>query len=114
MAAPTAPVEAQRAEVQDVVHGVFAALADRDCPRLESLVSGRARERLLHGGGCAQVLRDEPDSFDIEFVRMEAPRRDGRAPGAWMVRILTRHEGTEQPLDARVEWQGDGFRLVNM
>ena len=107
-------MDEQRAEVIDVIHGVFAALADRDCPRLESLVAGRELERLTRGGGCAHVLETEGESFDLSLVSMEPPRRDGRVPGAWMVRALTAHEGSQQPVMVRVQWINDGFRLVNM
>jgi len=111
---PDTTMEQQRDEVTDVVHNVFAAMAARDCARLESLVAGTAKERLTHGGGCAHVLETEPASMDIALVRMEPPRRDGRVPGTWMVRALTRNHHEEQPVQIRVQWTNEGFRLVNM
>jgi len=107
-------MEEQRAEVTDLVRNVFAAMADRDCARLESLLAGRAKQRLTDGGGCEHVLETEPESLDMALVRMETPRHDGRAPGTWMVRLLTRSQEDEQPVQVRVEWTAQGFRLVNM
>jgi len=107
-------MEVQRGQVAQLVRDVFASMVARDCPRLESLVAGQAREHLMHGGGCQHVVETEPETLDVTLVSMEPPRRDGRTPGAWMVHVLTRNRENEQPALVRVEWTRDGFRLVNM
>jgi len=111
---PDTSLEVQRGQVAQLVRDVFASMVARDCPRLESLVAGQAREHLMHGGGCQHVVETEPETLDVTLVSMEPPRRDGRAPGAWMVHVLTRNRENEQPALVRVEWTRDGFRLVNM
>jgi hypothetical protein len=100
--------------VERVVRDVVESMHAHDCARLEPLIDGPARARMQSRGGCARIVETEPASMDLELVRMDEPRRDGRDPNAWIVPVVLRADSARQSLLMRVQRREGRYRVVAM